>query len=108
MQKVMKKQNETNQSIGPTPEDILTELSTLKQKAALLTSYPNQSEIFTAIVQICLQATELALKAAETTILYQGDAENRLHAAIKGSITHRSCNSSHKVSIFKNVATHHY
>lgn len=73
MQKCIKKQNQTNQYIGVSTEHILEELNAVQQKVNDL--FESSLEInFTDAVQIRLHGAELALKSAETAMLYQGAA----------------------------------
>jgi hypothetical protein len=71
MQKCIKKQNETNKFIGVSTEQILEELDAVQQKVNDI--FSSSLEVnFNDAVQIRLQGAELALKTAETAMLYQG------------------------------------
>ena len=73
MLKVVNKQNDTNQFIGTTPSEIIEQLHTLQHNAYQLTEDSSEKD-FISTVQIRLESAELALKTAETAILYQGAA----------------------------------
>ncbi|WP_027416634.1 acyl-CoA dehydrogenase family protein [Aneurinibacillus terranovensis] len=73
MLKAMNKQNGTNRYMDICPSQILDQVTALQQKAYLL-SGSSKDEDFISAVQIRLQTAELALKATETAVLYQGAA----------------------------------
>jgi len=72
MTKVLNKQNDTNQYLSITPQQLQQQLDHLREQSYQLSEQTQIS--FKEAVEIRLQAAELSLQAAELAVLYQGAA----------------------------------